>query len=226
MRDPYEVLGVPRTASQEEVTAAYRKLAKKYHPDLNPGDKDAQRRMAEVNVAYEEIKSGRARSTDYSRPQAGRPQSGYGGYGSGYGGSYGGYNPFEEMFRQAYNQQQRQQTQERQRGDGLDPVRQYVNAMRYSEALYALSQVGQRTAQWYYLSAIANYGAGNTVTALQHISQAIDMEPQNMEFQSIRQQIQSRSQAYTTRSQGFGIPNFGISPLCMGLCLARLCCRC
>ena len=73
MRDPYEVLGVPRSATQQEVTAAYRKLAKKFHPDLNPGDKSAQTKMSEVNVAYEEIKSGRAGYTDYSKPNAGRP---------------------------------------------------------------------------------------------------------------------------------------------------------
>ena len=43
MKDPYEVLGISRSASEQEVTAAYRKLAKKYHPDLNPGDKNAQK---------------------------------------------------------------------------------------------------------------------------------------------------------------------------------------
>lgn len=230
MRDPYEVLGLQRNASMEEVTAAYRKLAKKYHPDLNPGDKTAQTKMAEINVAYEEIKSGRARYTDYAGPEQSRPQQGntygygrYGGYG-GFGG-YGGYNPLEELFRNAYRQQQA--AQQRQRGDGLDPVRQYINAMRYREALFALSQIAQRQGQWYYLSAIANYGSGNSVMAMQHIEQAIRMEPDNYEFQSLRQQIRQGAAQYTTRSQGFGIPNMaGISPLCMGLCLVRLCCGC
>lgn len=225
MRDPYEVLGVPRSASQEEVTSAYRKLAKKYHPDLNPGDQNAQSRMAEINVAYEEIKSGRAGYTDYSRPQQSRQQQSgpFGGYGGQYG--YGGYNPIEELFRQMYRQQQAQQQQPRR--DQLDPVRQYINALRYGEALYALSQISERTGQWYYLSAIANQGSGNTVTAMQHISQAISLEPNNYEYQSLRDQIQSGSAAYRRRSQGFGVPNVGgISPLCLGLCLARICCRC
>ena len=73
MRDPYEVLGIPRSATQQEVTDAFRRLAKKYHPDLNPSDKNAQSKMAQINVAYEEIKSGRAARTDYSRPGAGSP---------------------------------------------------------------------------------------------------------------------------------------------------------
>lgn len=227
MRDPYEVLGVPRGASQEEVTAAFRKLAKKYHPDLNPGDKNAQSKMAEINVAYEEIKSGRAARTDYSRPAAGSgsrpggydPYGGYAPYGGGYG---GGYNPFEEFFRGFGGRQ----TQYAPRGDGLDPVRQYISAMRYSEALYALSQIRDRSAAWYYLSSIANYNSGNTVTAMQHIDRAIGMEPQNAEYQSVRQQMMAGSQSYTARQRGFGMPAFGIHPLCIGLCLARLCCRC
>ena len=54
--DPYKVLGVSRDASDEEIKKAYRRLAKKYHPDLNPGDAEAARRMQEVNAAYEQIK--------------------------------------------------------------------------------------------------------------------------------------------------------------------------
>ena len=217
MRDPYEVLGVSRDASEQEVTAAYRKLAKKYHPDLNPGDESAQKRMAEVNVAYEEIKSGKARYTDYSRPQSSRQN--YGGQYSGYGG-YGWFNPFEEYAR---SWQQSHQGQ----GDGFDPVRRYINAMRYSEALYALSQIKTRNGEWYYLSAVANYGMGNKVTALNHIDEAIGMEPGNYTYAQVRAQILGSTPQYSQRSQMFGIPNISsLNTLCMGLCLARLCCRC
>ena len=59
-QDPYEVLGVPRGASEEEVTKAYRKLAKKYHPDLNPGDEEASKKISKINANYNEIKNGRA----------------------------------------------------------------------------------------------------------------------------------------------------------------------
>ena len=58
MRDPYSVLGVSKDASEEEITKAYRKLAKKYHPDLNPGDREAEGKMMEINEAYNAIKQG------------------------------------------------------------------------------------------------------------------------------------------------------------------------
>ncbi len=220
MRDPYEVLGVSRDAGEKEITDAYRKLAKKYHPDLNPGDAAAQKKMAEINVAYEEIKSGRARYQDYSRPQS--SGSSYGGYGA--GGPYGGFNPFD-FFGGSFGYQQRQQAQQ-SRGDRFDPVRHYVNAMRYNEALYALSEIKTRDGEWYYLSAIANYGLGNRVSALNHIDEAIRLDPANITYQQVRQQIAGQYQAYTQRSRGFGVPAMGgINTLCMGMCLAQLCCR-
>ena len=55
--DPYKVLGLEPGASDEEVKQAYRRLAKKYHPDLNPGDAEAARKMQEVNEAYDRIKN-------------------------------------------------------------------------------------------------------------------------------------------------------------------------
>ena len=51
-RDYYEVLGVSKTATDEEIKKAYRKLAKKYHPDMNPGDKDAEKKFKEASEAY------------------------------------------------------------------------------------------------------------------------------------------------------------------------------
>ena len=53
MKDYYEILNVSRDASQDEIKSAFRKLAKKYHPDLNPNDKEAERKFKEINEAYE-----------------------------------------------------------------------------------------------------------------------------------------------------------------------------
>ena len=79
MKDPYEVLGVSRDASDEDIKKAYRRLAKQYHPDVNPGDRQAEEKMKEINAAYEQItkeRSGRGSTS------GGYRQSTYGGYGS------------------------------------------------------------------------------------------------------------------------------------------------
>ena len=55
--DPYKVLGVSPNATDEEIKQAYRRLAKKYHPDRNPGDAEAAKKMQQVNDAYDQIKN-------------------------------------------------------------------------------------------------------------------------------------------------------------------------
>ena len=60
MKDPYQVLGVSRDATDEQISKAYKKLAKKYHPDLNPGNAQAEEKMREINAAYDAIRSGNA----------------------------------------------------------------------------------------------------------------------------------------------------------------------
>lgn len=66
MNDPYAVLGVSKNATEAEITKAYRTLARKHHPDLNPGDKTAEAKMKEINAAYEQIKNIRANGESYS----------------------------------------------------------------------------------------------------------------------------------------------------------------
>jgi len=52
-KDYYKILGVDRNASEKEIKKAYRRLARKYHPDVNPGDKQAEERFKEINEAHE-----------------------------------------------------------------------------------------------------------------------------------------------------------------------------
>ena len=208
--DPYKVLGVSRDASDEEIKRAYRRLAKKYHPDLNPGDAEAARKMQEVNAAYEQIKD--------PDKAAQNPSGGYNPYGSGGYNPFGsgGYDPFGSSYRQSSGPSYQQS------------AAQYIRFGRYREALNTLEASSDRDARWYYLSALANDGLGNQVTALEHIRRAVSMEPDNPEYLRVLDAMESGGSAYRQRTGDFRGFSMGATP-CSSLCLCYLlqlfCCR-
>lgn len=196
--DPYKVLGVSRDASDDEIKRAYRALAKKYHPDRNPGDAEAAKKMQQVNAAYEQIKN----------PERAQQSTGYGGYGS-YGGY--GYDP--------YGSSQRQQTT----GDSYQQAAaNYIRYGRYREALNALANSPERNARWYYLSAIANDALGNQVTALEHIKRAVSMEPDNQEYLRFLSAMEHGGTTYRQQAGNYRGFTMRGDP-CTGLCLCWLC---
>ena len=207
MADPYQVLGVSPDASDEEIKRAYRKLAKKYHPDANPGDEYAAKKMQEVNDAYDRIKN--------PEKNQGPGSQGYNPYGQSYGGY--GYNPFG-----GYYQQQRSYSQ-KYADSYLQAAYNYILYRRYREALNMLAQFeGVHGAEWYYLSALANQGIGNQVTALEHIRKAVSMDPDNQEYLKALDRMEHGGDTYRRQAGNFQGFDLRMNP-CTTLCLCMMC---
>lgn len=172
MKDPYEVLGVSRTASDNEIKAAYRELVKKYHPDNyanNPLADLASEKMKEINEAYDAI----------TRSRAGQGSAYSGGYqpGGSYqsSGSYqsGGYKSYQTSSNAAYSQ-----------------VRSYLNANQLDAAESLLNTASNRDAEWYYLKGMIAYRRGWLDEARQHYQTACAMVPGNYEYQNALRSVQ------------------------------------
>lgn len=223
--DPYKVLGVSPNASDDEIQKAYRRLVKKYHPDVNPGDENAEKKMREINAAYDQIRNIREGKASYGG-QNGNPYGNpYGNAGNGGGGYYGGFS-WEDIFGSGFGgfSQQQEATTE------LTAARNYINAGHYREALNVLNSVdsSQRNARWYYFHALANYGIGNRIEAMSDAEQAVRMEPDNFEYKQLLSRMKNGGATY--QQYGGGSPIVcGTSNICLDLCIANMlcgmCCR-
>ena len=211
MFDPYSILGVSRDASDEEIKKAYRKLSRKYHPDANinnPNKDQAEEKFKEIQQAYDQIMKEREYGSSGNYGYGGN--TGYGGFGGfgGYGGSQSnsGYQDEEAIRRQAASN--------------------YVQSGHYQEAMNVLSSLKERNAQWYCLSAVANMGLGNNVNAMNHIREAVRLEPDNMQYRMMLQRMEGGGSWYQEQQNPFGgMPTAG-NDLCMKCLMANLACSC
>lgn len=198
MKDPYQVLGVGPDATDEEIKRAYRALAKKYHPDANPGDEAAAKRMQEVNEAYDQIKNPEKYRT---QTQTGGGYSGYGGYGD----PFGGYRQSRSYAEPEY--------------DGhYQAAYNYIRFRRYREALNVLDGMPNRDAKWYYLCALAQEGLGNQVTALEYMKRAVSMDPANGTYQQELNRMEYGGNTYRQSAGNYQGFEMRLNP-CANLCL-------
>ena len=199
MRDPYQVLGIPSPATDEEVKKAYRNLARKYHPDNyhdNPLEDLAQERMKEINEAYETIRTQRK-----AAQSGGQSYGGYtGGYSQGYNaGAYGGV---WQRVRLAISQ------------GNLNLAEELLNAQT------------DHNGEWNFLKGAVCYKRGWMDEARRYYETAVQMDPGNAEYQRALDMLNGNGAAY--RPNGYGHVTTGncAGDNCSSLCAACACMNC
>ena len=213
MNDPYKILGVSPTATDDEIKSAYRALARKYHPDKYR-DSDlaemAGEKMKEINAAYDEIQKIRAgKATGAGTGTTG----GYGG--QAYGQSYGG---------QTYGQSYRS-------GNPYVTARQLINLRRVAEAAQILSTIpeSERGAEWHFLMGCIAVNRGHYVDAQQFFDTACGMDPSNAEYRDARDRLRNRGNSFgggqTTRASSCSCCDICAALACIDCCCGNGCCR-
>ena len=252
INDPFSVLGVNSDATEDEIKSAYRKLAKKYHPDLNPGDKAAEQKMREVNEAYtralqirktgrdpyqDSFRSGASGNSGYYNPFTQGPwnntdnQNGY--YsGNGYQGNDPfdsfSFDPFSAFFggQQSYQQQTRYRTRNYANPE-LKTAENHVLSSRYHEAVNLLNRIPTHDADWHALYARADLGLGNRISALDHARAAVRMAPDDDEFRSLLNTVEAGRHAYRrSRSNGYDFRSAICSNPCLSCCVLNMFLNC
>lgn len=229
MTDPYQVLGITRGASDEEIKKAYRTLSRKYHPDANvnnPNKDQAEERFKQVQQAYDQIMKEKQQGTSGN-------YGGFNGYNgqsaSGNTGGYGQQGPFGGFNGTYYYGNNTQNSHRRESSPKMQAALNYIRNQCYTEALNVLGEIpfSERTGRWYYYSAVANAGQGNTATAHEHIRRALDLEPSNMEYRQFQQHLEYGGTWYTNMGSAYDRPYSGYSNFCMSLlCMQALCTCC
>lgn len=197
--DPYKVLGVSRDASDEEIKKAYRTLSKKYHPDLNPDNPEAEEKMAEINRAYDMIQKGEA----------------------GYEDSYSNNWQYNYWQQQVYTDPERNELKAAYNYIRNGRYSEALNALK-------LVPEAEREAKWFYYAAVAEMYQRNSIAALEYAKTACAMEPGNETYARLLQQLRSGENfydLYTSRySMDINPANLCLTIGALNFCICPICC--
>ena len=202
IRDPYEVLGVPRTASKDEVEKAYRELAKKYHPDVhsdNPLADLAEEKFKEVQSAYDMIMNDQESRAGFNTRGSGNQNSGGYSQGEGSGANGGGYNYVN--------------------------IRTLIARNDLRRARQSLDSISLKNAEWYFLSGLVYSRFGNLGLALKDMAMAVEMDPGSVEYVNAYYALQNQGQRYQSTYRQYNSGD-GCGNLCCQIWCMDSCCEC
>ncbi len=180
VNDPYAVLGIDRNATEDEIKKAYRKLAKKYHPDLNPGNKEYEKKMVEINEAYEMLTSPNKNQYSSYEGNSSSPQSN----------SYQFDDPGFDFANFFYNYaRQNEYIELRVEQDDSQEISEAITfAMQgnLDMSLKVLNEIPSysRNGRYYFVVSFILYKKGDYESSLSQIREALNIEPNNLKYQS------------------------------------------
>ena len=204
MNDPYSVLGVSPSASDDEVKKAYRDLARKYHPDNyhdNPLADLASEKMKEINEAYDAITKGRENGGSYGG-------SAYQSQGYQYQQSYSGPRSGASSGSAAYG-----------------TIRSLINQNQLDQAMAMLSTIQNHDAEWNYLMGSIYWRRGWMDEAARYFRTAATMQPGNIEYRNAVQYMNSGGQAYRPANVRSSMSQSDMCTVCNSLICADCCCE-